>query len=272
MDVPPELVKERGDFQAQAAARLQEWTAGRTKDRRFASGSAGLRAFNDSKAVQELLGAKMVGELANKARTELNAAEDEYHYTQIRTLAVDVPISKERLKQQVDAYLAMDPPGRMLGVVQRLSEYRQWEKAGQPVSAIVTIEWGPRTPSREHAIEIALGLGKDGQPLKTITRTAFAEPGKIWTDTVPVSVITDKQYRVKTVRPTSPVEELAEALTTRTELFFSNSAGPLTVANEVDSGTKVTVKWQGIIEKPVLPEWTGAVVKPVDDLLPKVGK
>jgi hypothetical protein len=272
VETPGELAKERGDFQAQAAAKLQEWTAGRIKDRRFAAGFAGLRAFNESKVVRELLGATTVGELANKSRTELALAEDEYHYIQIRTLAAEVPVSEERLKQHVDAYLAMEPPGRMLGVVQRLAEYRQWEKAGQPVNAVVTIEWGLRTPTREHTIEIALGLGKDGQPLKTITRTALAESGKIWTDTIPLSGVTDKQYRVKTVRPTSPVEELAEALTTRTELFFSNPAGPLTVANEVDSGTKVTVKWQGIIEKPVLPEWAERAVKPVDDLLPKVDK
>jgi hypothetical protein len=272
-DALPELTKERSLYRTQAAVRLEEWTAGRIKDRRFSAGYAGLRAFNDSKDVQELLGAKTVVELAGKARTELGAAEDEYHYSQIRTLAAEVPVAEERLKQHIDAYLAMVPPGRMLGVVQRLAEYRQWEKAGQPVNAVVTIEWGPRTPTREHVIEIALGLGKDGQPLKTISRTALAEPGKIWTDTIPVGGITDKQYRVKTVRPTSPVEELAEALTTRTELFFSNPAGPLTVANEVDSGTKVTVKWQGIVERPMLPEWDVATRSALfDGLVPKVGK
>src|SRR5262249_42643798 len=160
-------------------------------------------------------------------------------------LAAESPLSEDRLKQHIDAYLALSG-GQKLQIVQQFADHRQWKKAGYPTTATIVIEWGPRTPTREHTIEIALGLGKDGQPLKTITRTALAEPGKIWTDSIPVNGITDKQYRVKTVRPTSPVEELAEALMTRTELFFSNPAGPLTVANEVDSGTKVTVKWQGI--------------------------
>lgn len=267
---PPELAKERSECQAQAGTRLQEWTAGRIKDRRFADGYSVLTAFSESKAVQELLGGRIAGSLAQKARTDLFDAEDEYHYTQVRTLAAENPIQEERLKRHVDAYLTL-AAGKHLRVIQQFADYRQWEKAGRPATATVTIEWGPRTPTREHTIEIALGLGKDGQPLKTITRTALAEPGKIWTDSIPVSGVADNQYRVKTVRPTSPVEELAEALTTRTELFFSNPAGPLTVANEVDSGTKVTVRWQGIMERPVLPEWASRVA-PADDLLPKVGK
>jgi hypothetical protein len=250
---PPDLVGERTAYKNNIAPRLQQWIAGRIKDRRFADAYSGLTAFADSKAVKELLGGDVPGELARKSRSELFAAEDEYHYSQIRTLAAD-PSADQLLKQHIDSYLSLANP-RMLGVVQQLADYRQWEKSGRPAKAIVTIEWGPRTPLREHAIEIALGLAKNGQPLKTFARTALAEPGKIWTDTIPINDITDKQYRVKTVRPTSPIEELAEGLATRTELFLADPAGPLTVANDVESGTKVKLEWQGILARPTLPEW-----------------
>jgi hypothetical protein len=52
------------------------------------------------------------------------------------------------------------------------------------------------------------------------------------------------------------VEELVEAGRERVELFLSDPSGPLIVANEVDSGTKVTVEWQGVVAKPTLPEWS----------------
>lgn len=255
---PPQLEILRADFQREAG-NLQVWAAGRVKDRRFADAYSGLAAFAESKAVKELLGAKNAGELAQKSRAEVFAAEDEYHYTQIRTLAASEPAADDRLKQHIDAYLSLvEPGGRMLRVVQQFAEFRQWEKAGRPVKAVVTVEWGPRTPSREHSIEIGLGSDKESRPVKTLTRTALAEPGRIWTDAIPVSGITDKRYRVKIVRPTSPVEELAEALQFRTEMFLSDPAGPLTIANEVDSGTKVKVEWQDIRTRPILPEWGGS--------------
>ncbi len=254
-NAPPELSTLRGEFEKQAAGTLQAWATGRIKDRRFADAYRGLATFSDSKAIKELLGAKVPGELAQQNRARLFAAEDEYHYTQIRALAND-PAAGERLKQHIDAYQSLvEPGGRMLGVVQQLADYRQWEKSGRPLKAEVTIEWGPRTPTREHMIEIALGIGKDGRPLKTFSRTALAEPGKIWTDALPITGIVDQHYQIKTVRPTSPVEELAEALPFRTELFLSDPAGPLTVANDVDSGTKVKVEWQGMLSRPTLPEW-----------------
>lgn len=269
-EAPPQLLKERDEYKAQAAARLQEWVASRIKDRRFADAYAGLSTFAAAKSVQLLLGS--TNELSVKARTEIAQAEDWYHYEQIQSLAADAT-AEERLKQHIDAYLSLtQPPGTMLGVVQQLAEYRQWEKTGRPVKANVTIEWGPRVVSREHTIEIGLGVGKDGQPLKTFTRTAFAEPGKVWTDSLLVNGMTDLQYRVKITRPTSPVEELAEALRSRTELFLSNSAGPLTVANEVESGTKVKVEWQGFMIKPTLPDWLAPKLEITPTSNPKVGR
>jgi hypothetical protein len=84
----------------------------------------------------------------------------------------------------------------------------------------------------------------------------------VWTETFAVSGVsgpTDRiPYRVKTVRPTSPVEELAEAARVRTELFLLDRTGPVSVAEEADSGTKVTVEWQGVLAKPELPPWPAA--------------
>ena|SRR5438270_9976524 len=144
----------------------------------------------------------------------------------------------------------------MLAEVQKLADYRKWVKDGRPAKAVVKVEWGPRTVAREHAIELGFGLGKDGQPAAAFTRTADARPGQTWTDTF--SVIGGSPgmpYRIKTQRPTSPVEELAEASRVRTEMFLLDRTGPPAVASEADSGTKATVDWQGIPAKPELPEW-----------------
>jgi hypothetical protein len=229
------------------------------RDRRFADAHAILAAFARTTSVQQVIGVEKVSALANQGRSAVRAAEDEYHYTQIRALSADLA-NADRLKQHIDAYLALvEPPGKMLGVVQQLADYCQWLKNGKTVRANVIISWGPRTPAREHTIEIALGIGKDGQPLKSISRTAVAEPGKVWSDSISVGGVGSEPgripYRIKTIRPTSPVEELAESVRERTELFLSDPAGTLTVANEVESGTRVTVEWQGILVRPQLPAW-----------------
>jgi hypothetical protein len=161
----------------------------------------------------------------------------------------------------------------MLAEVQKLADYRKWLKDGRPMRAVVKIEWGPRAVAREHAIEIGLGAGKDGQPAATFTRTAGARPGQVWTETFPVSGLdgtTDRiPYRVKTSRPTSAVEELAEAAPVRTELFLLDRSGPVSVAGEPESGTKVTVEWQGLLMKPELPAWPGAKTPALPVSLPK---
>jgi hypothetical protein len=238
---------------------LGDWLTHVVRDRRFFDAYTGLSAFATAASAHEVIGVDKVSTLANNGRAAVRNAEDEYHYTQIRTLAVD-PANADRLKQHIDAYLAIvEPPGKMLGVVQQLADYCQWLRNGKPVRANVTISWGPRTPAREHTIEIGIGIGKDGQPLKTSRCTAVAEPGKVWSDSIPVfDMAVDSgrtPYRIKTIRPASPVEELVESERERTELFLSDPAGTLTVANEVESGTRVTVEWQGIVARPQLPEW-----------------
>jgi hypothetical protein len=252
-----ELGRYSGDYHSQADKRLDEWTASRIKDRRFADAYAGLATFSTFKSVKDLLGATKPSELAQKSRASVFAAEDEYHYTQIRNLVAAAQPDDDRLNQHIHAYLSMgEPGGRMLGVVQKLAEYRQWLKDGQPLKAVVVVDWGPRALACEHTIEVGFGLGKDGQPVKSFIRNAVAGAGKSWNDTFPISGFSGNiPYRVKTTRPTSPVEELAESGKSRMELFFSDPAGPLTVANEVESGTKVRVDWLGTVTKPELPEW-----------------
>src|SRR5262249_17936619 len=120
------------------------------------------------------------------------------------------------------------------------------------------------------------GAGTDGKPLKMVTRTVMAEPGGSWSETVPVEGVSAGAdgvvaYRVKTVRPTSPVEELAEGARTRTELFLLEAGRPLSAADEPESGTKVAVDWRGIVARRTLPAWK-ADPSPVDPVsLPKVG-
>jgi len=253
----PELARMIGDYQSQTDKRLVEWTASRIKDRRFADAYSGLATFSNSKSVKELLGATKPNELAQKSRTNVFAAEDEYHYSQIRTLVAAAQPDEDRLNHHIHAYLAMgEPGGRMLGVVQKLAEYRQWLKDGQPVKAVVVVDWGPRALACDYTLEIGFGLGKDGQPIKSFIRNAAASPGKSWSDTLAISGFSGNiPYRIKATRPTSPVEELAESGKSRTELFLSDPTGPLTVANEIESGTKVRVDWLGAVTKPELPEW-----------------
>jgi hypothetical protein len=256
-EAPPGLTDLRRDFGQTAGEKLRAWAAGRIADHRFAHAHEGLSAFAASASVKALFGPTAPAELEKALRSEVRDAEDEYHYTQIRTLAAADPVPEERLKQHIDAYLALvEPPGRKLAEVQQLADYRKWLKDGRPMKALVTITWGPRSVAREHTIEIGLGAGKDGQPLHTFTRTATAGQGKVWTDTFAVTGLAETAgripYRVKTVRPTSPVEELAEAARERTELFVSDASA---VAPETESGTRVTVDWQGLLAKPELPPW-----------------
>lgn len=252
-----EIGRYSSDYHTQVDKRLEEWTTSRIKDRRFADAYAGLAAFNMSKSIKELLGATKPGELVQKSRANVFAAEDEYHYTQIRSLAAAAQPDEDRLNQHIHAYLSMgEPGGRMLGVVQKLAEHRRWLKDGQPLKAIVVVDWGPRALACEHTLEIGFGVGKDGQPLKSFIRNAAAAPGKSWTDTFAIAGFSGNiPYRVKSTRPTSPVEELAESGKSRTELFLSDPTGPLTVANDIESGTKVRVDWLGAVTKPELPEW-----------------
>jgi hypothetical protein len=270
---PPAVNKLKSDFFVHAPARLAEWAAGRARDRRFADAYAGLAEFAADDAVKSVLVDTRVAELVRKVRADVWVAEDEYHYTQIVALAND-PAQEARLKQHIDAYLALvEPQGRMLAEVQRLADYRKWVKDGRPVKAVVKIEWGPRTVAREHTIEVGLGIGKDGQPAATFTRTAHPRPGEVWAETFtlnglggPVERI---PYKVKTTRPTSPVEELAEGARVRTELFLLDRTGPVSVAGEADSGTKVTVEWQGVLAKPELPAWPSAKAPALPVSLPK---
>jgi hypothetical protein len=255
-ETPAGLTDLQRDFGQAAGERLRAWATGRIADRRFAHAYDGLSAFAASGSVKALFGPTAPAELAAALRSEVRDAEDEYHYTQIRTLAAAEPVPEDRLKQHIDAYLALvEPPGRKLAEVQQLADYRKWLKDGRPAKAVVTITWGPRTVAREHTIEVGLGAGKDGQPAQTFTRTAAAGPGKVWTDTFAVAGLAAAggriPYRVKTVRPTSPVEELAEAARERTELFSSDRL----VTPEVETGTRVTVEWQGLIAQPDLPPW-----------------
>lgn len=255
-----------------AGTLLGEWLTNAVRDRRFSDAYSSLSALATTRSVQDVIGVEKVSALASNGRAAVRNAEDEYHYTQIRTLADD-PANAERLKQHIDAYLALvEPPGKMLGSVQQLADYCQWLKNGKPAKAVITIEWGARTQAREHSIEIEFFSVKDGVQLAKFNRSALAEPGKAWRDTLHVSGVTDSRgrsrYRVKTVRPTSPVEELAESVRERTELFFSDPSGTLTVANEVESGTKVTVEWQGIVARPELPEWGGAKAPGIPTSLP----
>ena len=229
-EAPPGLTDLRRDFGQTAGERLRAWAAGRIADHRFAHAHEGLSAFAASASVKALFGPTAPAELEKALRSEVRDAEDEYHYTQIRTLAAADPVPEERLKQHIDAYLALvEPPGASSRKCRQLADYRKWLKDGRPMKALVTITWGPRSVAREHTIEIGLGASKDGQPLHTFTRTATAGQGKVWTDTFAVTGLAETAgripYRVKTVRPTSPVEELAEAARERTELFVSDASG-----------------------------------------------
>jgi hypothetical protein len=262
------------DFATAAPTRLAAWATERSADHRYADAYSGLATLAASEPVRSLAGPDLPGSVA-KARQTVRVAEEEYHYTQVRALA-DNPAEEARLQQHLDAYLALvEPPGQMLAEVQKLADYRKWAKDGRPAKVVVKVEWGPRTVAREHTIEIGLGAGKDGQPAATFTRSADARPGQVWTETFPVrgagAPVDRIPYRVKTLRPTSPVEELAEAARVRTELFMLDRTGPVSVAGEADSGTKVTVEWQGVLTKPELPAWPAPKVPGTPVSLPKVG-
>ncbi|HKB03125.1 MAG TPA: IMCp domain-containing protein [Gemmataceae bacterium] len=258
---PPGLTDLRRDFGQTAGEKLRGWAAGRIADRRFAHAHEGLSAFAASASVKALFGPTAPADLEKALRSEVRDAEDEYHYAQIRTLVAADPIPDDRLKQHIDAYLALvEPPGSRLAEVQKLADYCRWLKDGRPAKAVVTITWGPRTVAREHTIEVGLGAGKDGQPVHTFTRTAAAGPGRVWTDTFPVAGLPTQTYEVKTIRLASPVEELAEGIRERTERF--HPAGPVSAGDGLSSGTRVTVEWQGVLTKPDLPALGDAKLPP----------
>jgi hypothetical protein len=269
---PAGLKDLRTEFATAAPTRLQEWAAARCKDRRFADAYEGLAAFAASESVKAISDPTAAMVATSLARAQVRAAEDEYHYTQIRTLAAVKPIPDEKLKQHIDAYLAIvDPPGRMLAEVQLLADYRKWIQEGRPAKAVVKVEWGKRTVAAEHKIEIGLGAAQDGRPLKAFAANAVARPGNVWTETIAVSGIVGPParipYQVKAVRPASAIEELAEGVREHAELF-----GPEPTAGGArDTGTVVTIDWKGLLDAPALPAWkdTKAPVLPVS--LPKVG-
>jgi hypothetical protein len=270
---PMELEGLRQDFRQRAEEQLTRGLGRRIADHRFVDAADRLAAIGVSISVRAIAGEKAVAAWIDKGRHVVRIAEDEFHYTRLRTLA-DNPAEEVRLKHHINAYLALvEPPGTMLTEVQRLAEYRKWLKDGRPMKAVVKIEWGPRSVAREHTIEIGLGLDKNGQPARTFTRTAEARSGESWTEALPVTGLAGPTeripYRIKTSRPTSPVEELAEATHSRTELFLLDPTGPVSVAGETDSGTKVTVESQGMLAKPDLPPWPTTKTPALPVSLPK---
>ncbi|HJZ91339.1 MAG TPA: hypothetical protein VKE40_10740 [Gemmataceae bacterium] len=275
---PPGLADLQAEFRTSGPNKLREWAADRSAEHRFGDAYAALAALAAAEPVKALLGPTAPAGLASQARAGVRAAEDQYHYTQLRTLTAADPVPEDRLTQHINAYLSLvEPPGRMLGEVQALAEYRKWLKAGRPAEAVVRVEWGLRTAAGEHTIEITLGGGADGKPLKTVTRTVTAEPGGSWSEAIPVEGVSPAAdgvvpYRVKTVRPTSPVEELAEGAQTRTEMFLLDAGRPLTAADEPESGTKVAVEWRGLVARPSLPAWKAEPSPVVPVSLPKVGQ
>jgi hypothetical protein len=264
------------DYRAAAIAKLRTGTTSRTVEHRFADSLDGVSAFASSQSVAALLGPAVPSEAASQVRAAVRTAADEYHYSQIRALSAMEPIPEDRLQQHMDAYLGLvEPPGNMLADVQRLREYRKWVKEGRPAKALVKIEWGPRTQTGMHAVEVGLGVGKDGQPAKGFTHSADAAPGRVWSESFLIFGVSGPTnqipYRVKIVRASSPVEELAEGVRDRAELFLRDHSGPISAASEVDSGTRVVVEFQGVLERPILPAWKGDKLPVIPVSLPKVG-
>ena len=142
---PTGLKELQNEFRSVAVARLKELANARCQDRRFADAHDSLRAFSTAESVKAVLDPAAAADGLRTVRPLIRDAEDEYHYTQIRTLAADGPTADGTLKQHIDAYLALvEPPGRMLAEVQKLAEYRKAAKEGYPGKAVVTVEWGPR--------------------------------------------------------------------------------------------------------------------------------
>ena len=272
-DMREKLAEYQTEFRAAVASRLQEWAAGRCKDRRFADAYAGLQAFATAESVKAIVDPAGIAKTVTDVRSQVRATEDEYHYTQIRTLTAADPVPEQQLKLHIDAYLALvEPPGRMLADVQQLAEYRKWVKDGQPGKAVVTVKWGPRVSAQRHTIELTLWDNKGGVPLATATRTADARAGQEWSEVFPVSGITTPPrrigYGVKTTRPTSAVEELVDGARERTESFNGGKTGR---APDVESGTVVGFELQGLVERPALPPWKDSKVPVLPVSMPKVG-
>ena len=270
---PIDVTAARDEFRQSAGLQLTRGIRRKLEEHRFADARDVLAGVEKSIDVAHLAGESARKDWVAQGRQAVHAAADEYHYTQIGQLA-DKPAEQARFKQHLDAYLALvEPPGTRLIEVQRLADYYKWIKDGRPIKAVVKVEWGPRAAAREHTIEIGLGADKDGQPAQTFTRNAQARPGEIWTETFPMTVLTGPAdripYRVKTTRPTSPVEELAEGSRARTELFQLDRSGPVSAVDEPESGTKVTVEWQGMLTKPELPPWPTAKAPVLPVSLPK---
>jgi hypothetical protein len=256
-DLPPHVTALRTEYQARAAQRLADWAAGRARDHRFADGYAGLATFAASASVKDLLGPS-AAEAASKARADLRAAEDEYHYTELYSMWNSKGFRDEEFKQHVDAYLSLvDPPGKMLAQVQQLADYHKWMKDGQAAKVVVSVHWGLRTTPGEHQVEVTLAGGKP------LTRSADAKPGGISVESFPAAG-PPTDYRVRTIRPASPVEELATGVRQLVEEFQSAD-------DESATGTKVTVEWQGVVARPTLPPWKTDRAPVISVSQPKVG-
>jgi hypothetical protein len=257
---PPGLPGLIADYRARASKGMLDAATGRRSEHRFADALDCVGLFASSKSVAGLLGLTAPPVALSQVRAEIHTAADEYHYSQIRALSTMEPVPEDRLQQHMDAYLRLvEPPGRMLADVRRLSDYSKWIKEGRPAKALVRIEWGPRTQTGMHAVEIGLAVGKDGQPAKSFTRTIDAAPGRAWSESFPIAGVSGTAgqvpYRVKTVRAASPIEELAEGVRDRAELFLRDRSGPVSAASEADSGTRVVVECQGVLDRPILPAW-----------------
>lgn len=269
---PPGLTALQEDFRTTAAAGLRAWAAGRGRqDLRFADAHEGVSVFAASAAAKALLGTPDVAALSADVRAAVRDAEDQFHYDRLRGLSAVEPAPDDRLKQHLTAYLALhEPPGRMLADVHRWTEYRDWVAKGRPARATVRLTWGPRTAPGEHRVEMVFGAAT------RFTRTVAAKANEVWSETFDVTaadVLPDGRvaYRFEIGRPTSAVEELAEAGPTRTEVFVLDKAGPVEAAAEPESGTKVAVEWAGLLTPPTLPPWKGATPATPVSLPKKVG-
>ncbi len=271
---PLGLAEVRADYRKTAEPKLREWTLARLTEHRFTQAEDGLSLFAASPAAKALLGATVPEQLAAQNRPEVRRAEDEFRYTRLRDAAATSTTPPETLDQLVSAYLSLTPPGKMAKDVQQMAEYRRWARDGSPATAVVTVRWGDRTPARDHDIEMTLGQRVGPDAVKR-TAAVAAKPGRDWTDTVPVTAADFAPgralpYRVKITRQTSPVEELAESVRTKSDLFVweRGQSKPLAVAAEPESGTTVFVEAKGLVDRPTLPAWgAGPAATPVS--LPK---
>jgi hypothetical protein len=275
MEVPPGLPGLQHDFRAGAKERLQQWAMVRVREHRFGDAYDSLRSFAADSTVQALMAPQSAADIAQQVRPAIHTAEDEFHYNRIKTL-IESNGTDDQVQRHIDAYLSLrEPAGRMVLEVQKLSEYRQWLRQGGPRNAVVRVEWGPRVSRRDYQIEIDLGNGPDGKPIKRLSRSISARPGEVWSESLPLEGLGTATgsipYRIKTSRPASPVEELAEAITVKTETFTSEGRSTQDSTNVV-TGTKVSVDVRNMMEKPTLPNWGAATAPVLPVSFPKVGQ